>query len=174
MWPMWQLTKVDKKRGGLAEATILFGVPTAESHRGAMGCFWSQQSRGAVLACLAGLMSAVPGVDTRMNQCVQTARWSGWERTKVWRPGVMWSQFHRCQHPPSPVMLTYTGGLCERKGVNTALSCAGGLASRCLSPCAACCLWVPCGSWVSGVASITLFPQTEVSETAPPQPCLLP
>lgn len=25
MWPMWQLTKVDKKRGGLAEATFFLG-----------------------------------------------------------------------------------------------------------------------------------------------------
>lgn len=38
-WPVWQLTKMDKKKGGLAEGTLLSGLPPAESHGRAVGVF---------------------------------------------------------------------------------------------------------------------------------------
>lgn len=37
MWPMWQLSKMDRKKGSSAEGTFLFQVPGAESHGGAGG-----------------------------------------------------------------------------------------------------------------------------------------
>lgn len=142
-------------------------------------CVWSQQPWGAVRACLAGLMSAMPGADARMNHWAQSARWSGWERIRSGGPGVMWLQFPRCQH--SPGTLTYTRGLCGREGVDTAPCPSWGPRFQLPEPCVACfpadraaSPWAPRGSRVCGVAFIMLFPQTEVLETASPQPCLLP